>query len=964
MEEKNIEAVPVYMEKGKPRQAKLSADYQAFVKAGPWADGGELRTQTYLKAKVKENYEPVSLAVKMPETQAAQVKAVTAEPKGYPYRKYLDKESGWVYFLPRGIHGQFKTGGKTTIQIRFADDRTESMTLFVRGTEEEEDFYQELILDLISMDQQLAMDQKSAMSMAKDWSKHLYEQTKMQIQTFYDAFFALEKKARQELKPFRTKQPFHKIKKITPKALIEHEIFHKEKVSAVSYREDFDTFEHRVIKTHLGRLKKLVKIRREMEISALETEQARLRHRLHFSEEELEGRIKNLEDRLKEEEQEERKKWEYNMDMNRKFPAAPLQENVAVQFHTSPAEKGKTDILKFEMGKCKGARPYIQVGNAEGYRITAPLDCEEAAAALFHVFQSGGEAEGGEVCICGDIVDTKGYYKEKFDFRKITKINVFLVEQQSPKAIERMKEEMYAYILGTLFEQFYSGGNDLENLGFYRAERDRGKLLKDLDQQILDLKKKKDNWSNLEKMLAQIDKSSLMKATKPVRTPIRPSNLFSFHPAYQKMYAVMLADNRKMASVDYYAKDRDDEFSVAKLSDLYEIWCCLKLAQIFIQNYEFQLLNIQNLEEGTGTDNLAEYIREILSSGKINGSRFDLQGKVKGKTMDVTLCYDRKIYDSQGIKHLNPDFTLEMRTGDQIKRFVLDAKYKGKHTGTLSGKKSVWRKVSYEDGLPDFCDACEVQCYDGIQELCEAAFDKYTRRFVQEIGVQAFDGSFIIHSCTDTVGPKKITPENDSEVAVTYNPKNYLGAYSDALAQQLWKKKCEENQWNVDVNRLLEWTGWFNGENNHENRLGVLTANPKENYLPNLLQMIMERHFEAYQERCWLCGSKNLQIEEGLTESGFPKYHITCKNPECKSFMVETHCADSKCHGKLGKHLDNYLAQKKGAEDAHWNVVCPKCRKRLPTRKNGSEATFQKIAPLPARDFSPPPWEPFRGRGS
>ncbi len=926
MEEKSIEVVPVYIEKGKAMDVKLSADYQAFVKAGPWADGGELRTQVYLKAKVEENYKPVSLAVKMPETQAAQVKAVTAEPKGYPYRKYLGEESGWIYFLPKGIHGQFKTGGKETIQIRFADGRTESMTLLVRGTEEEEDFYQDLILDLISMDQQLCMDNKSAMSMAKDWSKHLYEQTEMQIQTFCEAFSALEKKALTELKPFRAKQPFCKIKKITPKALIEHEIFHREKVSAVFYREDFDTFEHRVIKTHLSRLRKLVKIRREMEISALENEQARLQHRLHFSEEELTERIEELENRLKE----KKKKWEDKV--KREFPPpSDLQRGVTVEFHTPQKEGEKPDILQFNMQKGK---PDIKIENVENYLINVPLYCAEAAAVLFHVFQSSRQegADNGAVRICGDI---KRYGEGDFDIIKITEINGLSVAQQSQEETERMKKELHDYIFGPLFEQSYSGR--MENLGFYRAASGRGKLLKKLDQQILDLKKQENRWTELEEMLDRIDKSPLMKATKPVRTPIRTSNLFAFHPAYQKMYTVMLADNQKMASVDYYAEDRADEFSVAKLPDLYEIWCCLKLAQIFIQNYKFRL-NIRNLEESTGMDSLAEYIREILSGGKINGSRFDLQGDVNGQTMDVVLCYDRKIYDPQGIKNIRPDFTMEMRMGDKTRRFVLDAKYKGKHTGTPPGKKSVRREVSYEDGLPDFCEACEVQCYDGMQELCETAFDKYTRRLVHEIGAEEFDGSFIIHSCTDVVRPKKITPENAPDVEVTYNPKNYLGAYPDALARQLWKKKCEENQWNVDVNRLLEWTSWFKGENNHENRLGVLTANPKENYLPNLLQMIMERHFDAYQDRCWLCGSKSLQIEEKLTEKGYTKYHITCKNPECKSFMVETHCG--KCPTELGKHLDNYFAQQKSEDDdAHWNVSCPKCRSLAP-RVNGSEATF------------------------
>lgn len=167
MEEKGTEVVLVYIKKWDYNRKKKeyicrelfeveASEYPFFVKVGPWLHGGELLTQPYLKAKVQGKYENVDIAVKMTEEQANFVKAVTTQPRGYPYRKYADEERGLVYFIPqnrRDITGHYTAGGSETIQIHFADDRKEWMRLVARVMDEERDFYRELVKDLIFMEQ-------------------------------------------------------------------------------------------------------------------------------------------------------------------------------------------------------------------------------------------------------------------------------------------------------------------------------------------------------------------------------------------------------------------------------------------------------------------------------------------------------------------------------------------------------------------------------------------------------------------------------------------------------------------------------------------------------------------------------------------------------------------------------------------------------------------------------------------
>lgn len=773
-----------------------NTDYPDFVyvesqeEQMKWSDSGKIFFQPYLKAKIDGKYKNIDIAIKMGHELSKSIKKIVTKSKAtdkeFEYQKYISGEDNSIYFVPPRfweknafsktyqdtLIGHYITIGEEIIKIIFTDGHEEYMTLCSKIRKEEENFYKELVFDLISMHQQLCIDDSSTMAMAikrsddkEDeflTSDNLYKQTKCMINEFYNAFWTLEKNAQSELKYFKDKKSFNKIKKISSQALIEHEILHKNKITAISYREDFDTFEHRVIKTHLQRLKNILTVRQEMEYNALKKEKCQL---------ELE-------------------------------------------------QKEEENIIK----------------------------------------------------------------KPKFK------------------------------------------DNDMKNNDgkFYIEATDRENLLNELEEKMKNEEGIKERWKKLEDKLNQIYESRLMKDVTNTMTSIRISNLFAYDSLYQKMYVVMLRNNKQIEGIDDHISASDDVFSVTKLPKLYEIWCCLKLVLIFHKKYGLDFVSLKGEAEATGIDALKKYIHDVLNnnSNDMKETLFELNGKIQDKkrgdiSINVKIWYNKKICIDKNalykegisvkIPYVIPDIIMKISVNEKEKLFILDAKYRINNN------------------------------YDGIKDLCEVAFQKYTLKLGhgidrrKEFGFtklsdenENIDGSFIIHSNSETKYFIRCEDERN-QAEIIYNPKKYLGAYPDKLVEQWYKRKKnkwtnenKENEWQ----QLKEWAKWSSKKRKtgiHENRIGIITVNPKENNLMYLIQMIMEQHFEIYQSKCWLCGSNNIDIQEKRTKSGYEKYYIKCQ--KCKKLTVETHCGTEKCNLKLGKHSKNYFAQSKD-----WKVVCPKCR--------------------------------------
>lgn len=1021
----------------------LMEDYPQYIKVGAWNDGGILLFQPYLRVKIEERYQNADIAIKVPKGVAETIECITTEPSGYTYQLYEGKtnnvslqvrevlsgeigESEYVYYLPpkcfeqnpfnkkkeEKIVGHYNTIGSETIQIQFKNEKPQSMTLISKIQREEKDFYQSLVFDLVSMQQQLCMDDKSAMSMAMKWSDSLHKETERMVMDFYDAFCDLERNAEPELKPFKEKKPFRKVKKMTSQALIEHEIFHKDKVTTVSYQEDFDTFEHRVIKTHLMRLKDMVEIRQKMERLALENEKNRYISELQLDEEETKkqlyseivqnrenskNQIVGLQDKIARKEEKlkdaidglnakiAQKKEAVKDKLNQTYESQNLQ-GVYVQFRVldlleqDEAERG---ILDFRISRTDRPRIKIKSRASDGRQVTdardcqyrsytrvaglsdwqpyqterihenagweqqnqenealvtnfinisVPMDCKNAAAMLFHYLYSdekvirNNDVVGiwGNVAVDYATVNRRGYSVFNFDFHNIIAITLFDYANGRVEETEReiyrvnalSEEQKQQYIRE--FEEYVLEldiQSDDENLGFYNEEFKNYDLLKCLNMSLENEQQLNEKWETLSQYLEKIEKSSLMQSVKDIKTEIKTSNLFTFHPVYQKIYEAMIQSDKVMDGVEYYSLNKEDEFRIANLPQLYEVWCCMKLVLMFMQNYGFEFVSI-NREE-TGIESLKKYLQSVLQEKELSSTQFDLSYNGNGTHMDVTIWYDREIkIDSDRLEqehlfakhkrsYLRPDIIMKIRANGNYKIFVFDAKYRGDR-------------------------------YDGRQDLCEVAFQKYMlelgtgANFTQEFGFgypfgERISGSFILHNSSSVTS----FYEEDEKVEIVYNPKQYLGAYPDKFVEK-WLENSKKYHWNVSDLEFRRWVSWNRNNDNHENRIGVLIVSPKENKLAYLIQMIMEQHFGIYKSKCWICGSDDISVECKKTEKGYPKYYITCN--ECNKFMVETHCGEPTCPShdrrlKIGKHRINYYAKSKSANSyACWNVSCPKCR--------------------------------------
>lgn len=985
------------------------ADYPEFVRLGKWVDDGELLFQPYLRAKIEDTYKNVDISIKInPHTS---VKSVSTQ-AGDIYQKFV-RDDGVIYFLPprkwerdnpqkwpqETVVSHYVSVGSEVLQISF-EGRTESMRLISGETDEYSNFYKELIQDLVSIQQQLCIDENSSISTGLIWTEALYENTEQIIDDFCESFWRIEKDAQPELRQYKCKQSFNKVKKITQQALVEHEIFHKDKVTAIAYREVLDTFEHRVIKTHIDRLKKLISDRQNIETTALKNEKLRLESSLKFTEEELEGKFNGLNANIA-----SKKEKLKNVLTDNRPPEFGLQ-TVFIQIKLNKRdETGK--FFEYQISK---ERPQISLITQKGkknaddcqYRVktktgwserqayktnnakttafinmTLPMDCLESAALLFKYTDSN--LDSSKRVNNGDIIGIRGkvlpdyditknsneYASFTFHFRTIEKISrfkkpgeiaeqeekIFLADEISPEEKESSIAAFRKYILD-LFDQIID--NDDDSRGFLEENSDSHKCIKELNDKLNYEEERAKRWNVLKRKLEWIDETDLLKSVSKERTPIRSSNLFSFNPLYRTIYKIMKSNNGAMDGIDYYSTD--EEFRVAKLPELYEKWCCIKLVMLFVDSYGFRIKGKNGEYGNDGVLGFKNLIKDILDEREsLNGTKFELESdqisEQLNRPMYVSIWYDREFrIDKEDLKKnnvffaasLRPDIFMKIDYGNKTRLFVFDAKYRGN------------------------------QNYDGIKDLCEIAFQKYTEELarlknpVSEFGIylpsEIISGSFILHSSTQTVADTKVvegielrddskkdlgntSSKKSPDVELNYDAKKYLGDYPDIWSEE-WIREASDKNWKVNMGKLKEWSTWKSGTNN-ENKLGIITCNPKSNQLAYVIQMIMEQQFRLYQSKCWICGGE-VEVSPKYTETGNLKYHIKCK--KCGKFMVETHCGKLGCpshdkKSKIGKHTENYYASAKSSNlYACWNVSCPVCRQTAPNRKKQSFANCTVVA--------------------
>lgn len=967
-------------------------DYPEYVKLGTWSNDEKLYVHPYVGAGLKKPADKKreiiykrDIAIKMDIETAGEVERIVAKSSEhteheYFYQKHASEAENCVFFIPpkeweqnpytrelqEKIVGHYVSLGNEIIRIHWKNYQSESMHLISKYSDAEKDFYKDIITDLIAIHQQLCMEDKSAISMATKWSEDLISETEKVVNEFCEAFWKLEKNVVPELKKFQEKMPFHKVKKINSRTLIEREVFHKDKVTANVYREDLDTYEHRVIKNYVSKLQKLIEMRQTMEEIALKNEKAHLEDNLKLSDETIHNRIKEFSDSI--EDEKKRRQEKLLVDT----PTTKNGERVCVEFWANSDTCFKirendivldVNVYKFDhrndnclygVQKYSGWEEHkYQYGNAKPtqfVQIRFPMGCKKSAAILFRTLYQReallkkANREGAEI----EKIQIYGYVKSGYASMKKEYSNfTFSFDSIDTVKFKIRNGTAFTYRISDISEVEYlqswedykkyildleAKGSNSETLAFYKLLQDNKEKVKKLDKKIQDVAK----WELLKEKLNKIEKDTFLNKVSNMPVTHVSSNLFSFHPLYHTIYDVMQTHQQVLEYIDYYNEDTNDALPVGKLADIYEHWCCIKILLTFIQLYGFSFVSISNKDCKDDVEVLKDYITDILN-GKdtLSGTKFELQHIEDKWNMNLVMWYEREfrlnkpalkrdsVYVGNQTRMRKPDFVIRIRYNDSYSNynqkehwFVMDAKEK------------------------------TAENYDGVKDLCEVAFQKY----MLELGYgrlnsdenrisynlkekDQISGSFILHS---NINAKANVKEEECinyaarikypKVKVVYDPKKYLGDYIDEWCRE-WKKASL----NVNWEKFEEWSLW-NGRSNNDNRLGIVVMNPKENNLTYIIQMIMEKYFNLYGSRCWICGGET-KSELKHTEAGFEKYYYWCQNDDaCGELTVKTHCYNGHSRNmKLGKHKRNYYAQSlQGGEKSCWNVSCPICREILP----------------------------------
>jgi len=139
-------------------------------------------------------------------------------------------------------------------------------------------------------------------------------------------------------------------------------------------------------------------------------------------------------------------------------------------------------------------------------------------------------------------------------------------------------------------------------------------------------------------------------------------------------------------------------------------------------------------------------------------------------------------------------------------------------------------------------------------------------------------------------------------------------------------KHLSGENYHVYYNERL-YPGMITGRPENVHKYGSIYMTPSAIYpFKNWIRMIMEFHFGAY-DKCWTCGSENVEEQVKYTISNYPKFYYTCRN--CTdTFWIKTHCR--KGHTVI-KYDNTY--HKRADRNDHWHIVCPTCADQFEERE-------------------------------
>lgn len=224
-----------------------------------WEHGKRFRVIPHMKAR---NDEKLTFALKQFKDATKKINSVSDKNRDY-YEKIEKGEA--IYYRPpyKKTNGQERSNwyvsiGSETIIVTFDDGTIENMTVVSETIHpEHEDYCKKLIEDLVAIDQKLCIDEK------KKSSIDVYKNTwiKDTIDSFCKLFDCIEASPASDLKSDYRKVPKDKVKRYSPKNIIQIAT-NQPKVDSIVLEESIDIYEHRLIKYYANKLEKYIDIQK------------------------------------------------------------------------------------------------------------------------------------------------------------------------------------------------------------------------------------------------------------------------------------------------------------------------------------------------------------------------------------------------------------------------------------------------------------------------------------------------------------------------------------------------------------------------------------------------------------------------------------------------------------------------------------------------------------------------------
>jgi len=343
---------------------------------------------------------------------------------------------------------------------------------------------------------------------------------------------------------------------------------------------------------------------------------------------------------------------------------------------------------------------------------------------------------------------------------------------------------------------------------------------------------------------------------------IKPTQLFLHDPTYLIIWNFM---NQIDESVDLTVIPEFGElrYGVRRMHKIYETWTLFKIVDLLTNDMGWTIKDKANARQ--------YFLNFVSLSKRKNLKDFTVeltQGKWK-----LTIYHEPYINLKES-SHYRPDYAFQFFYDDTpVGNAYMDAKYRNYiEQGTDENSQKASRNAEYL--WKKDIDDTAIQKYGQINAV-EAEWSQNTR------------ASFIIHPDVAFGMGKELTGEN------------YHVYYNETL-----------------------YPNMITGNSKDTHKYGSIYLTPSSVYpFKNWLRMMMEFHFGAY-DKCWSCGSNDVEEEIKYTISKFPKFYYTCR--DCPQFWVKTHCRNGHT---IIKSSNTY--HKRADRTDRWHIECPTCRDKF-----------------------------------